>query len=205
MPNLLGCMEILHYSNHDEADVDKFPEFTRQVYLDILGTGPFGDPILQPKQWAAGLANTEILNLLDIMHFGRGWDTNNCINQLMADTHKCYLWLEDPVSIGMELISFIIGLPSWGENPMQYLDDKKKEKALEEEMKNTYGTERGSCIIIIKRISDPGARMATKQMACKLPRKCRKEEVHVGGCRNCNTVHGGNYAQLGPILDKLVP
>jgi hypothetical protein len=42
MPNLLGCVERLRYSDHDVADVDKFPEFARQVYLDSVGTGPFG-------------------------------------------------------------------------------------------------------------------------------------------------------------------
>jgi hypothetical protein len=52
-----------------------------------------------------------------------------------------------------------------------------KEKALAEEMKKKYGTERGSCRIIIKRISDVTTRMATKIMACKLLKKCRKEEV----------------------------
>jgi hypothetical protein len=35
----------------------------------------------------------------------------------------------------VELIDFITSLPSQGENPMQYLDDKKKKKALTEEMK----------------------------------------------------------------------
>jgi hypothetical protein len=34
------------------------------------------------------------------------------------------------------------------------MDDKTKEKALMEEMKKTYGIERGSRGIIIKRISD---------------------------------------------------
>jgi hypothetical protein len=47
-------------------------------------------------------------------------------------------------------------------------------------MKNKYGTERGSCRIIIKRISDAMTRMATKIMACKLLRKFRKEEVSTG-------------------------
>jgi hypothetical protein len=50
------------------ADVDKFPEFPRQVYLDSMGTIPFNDPILQPKKWEVRLAKTEILNLLDIPH-----------------------------------------------------------------------------------------------------------------------------------------
>jgi hypothetical protein len=47
-------------------------------------------------------------------------------------------------------------------------------------MKQTYGTERGSRGIIINRISEPTTRLATKLMACKLLRKCRKEEVPAG-------------------------
>jgi hypothetical protein len=42
-------MEKIRYSNHDVANMDKFPEFARQVYLDSVGIGPFGDPILQLK------------------------------------------------------------------------------------------------------------------------------------------------------------
>jgi len=51
------------------------------------------------------------------------------------------------------------------------LDDKTKEKALEEGMKDKYVTERGSQGIIINRISDPAMRLATKLMDCKLLRK----------------------------------
>ena len=68
-------------------------------------------------------------------------------------------------------------LPSRGENPTQYLDENTKEKEKVEEMKKTYGIERGSHRIIIKHISDTTKRLATKLMACKLLRKCRKEEV----------------------------
>jgi hypothetical protein len=92
----------------------------------------------------------------------------------MKDTS--YLWLEKPVSIDVELIRYITGLPPRGETPAQFLDDKTKEKELVDEMKKTYGIERGSREIIIKRISDATKRMATKIMACKL-RKFRKEEV----------------------------
>jgi hypothetical protein len=60
------------------------------------------------------------------------------------------------------------------------MDDKTKEKALAEEMKKTYGIERGSHDIIIKRISDATTRMETKLMACKLLHKCHKEEVPAG-------------------------
>jgi len=98
----------------------------------------------------------------------------------MEFTHGDYLWLEELVSIDVEIIDFITGIPSRWENPTQYLNDKTKEKALAEEMKKTYGIERGSRGIIIKRISETTTRLATKLMAFKLLWKCHKEEVHVG-------------------------
>jgi hypothetical protein len=72
----------------------------------------------------------------------------------MEVLHGGFLWLEEPMSIDIELISFIMVLPTMGENLAQYLDDKTKEKSLAEEMKKTYDIERGSHMIIIKRISD---------------------------------------------------
>jgi hypothetical protein len=80
----------------------------------------------------------------------------------------------------MELISFITGLSSNGENPLQYLDDKTKEKELTKEMKKTYGKDRGSRGIIIKRISEPVTKITTKLMACKFLRKRHNEEVPIG-------------------------
>jgi hypothetical protein len=50
--------------------------------------------------------------LLDIPHFGRGKEVNNYIKQLMAVLHGGFLRLEEPISIDVELIAFIIGLPS---------------------------------------------------------------------------------------------
>jgi hypothetical protein len=111
--------------------------------MEILGTGPLGDPVLQPKQWVAGLVNTWILHLLEIPHFGRGKDMNNCVKQLLVVLHGGFLWMDKPVSIDVELISFITGLPSNGEKPTQYMDDKTKEKELMEEMKKTYGNIKG--------------------------------------------------------------
>jgi hypothetical protein len=89
----------------------------------------------------------------------------------MVVLHGGFLWMEELIYIDMELIAFITSLSSMGESHMQYLDDKTKEKVLTKEMKKTYGTERGSCRIIIKRISGATTRMATKLMACKLLRK----------------------------------
>jgi hypothetical protein len=43
---------------------DKFLEFALQVYMESKGTISSGVPILEPKQWIAGLYNTGIMNLL---------------------------------------------------------------------------------------------------------------------------------------------
>jgi hypothetical protein len=173
-------VEKLKYSHHDVANVGKFPEFAQQLYMDSIGTSPFRDPMMQPKQCATSLANTSILKLVDITHFSKGKEVNNYIKNFMVVLHGGFLWLEEPVSINVELIAFIIGLLSMGESLAQYLNDKKKEKSLVEEMKKTYDTERGSRDIIINRIGDASTRMATKFMAYKLLRKCCKEEVPTG-------------------------
>jgi hypothetical protein len=78
-----------------------------------------------------------------------------------------------------------------------------KEKALAEEMKKKYGTERGSRGIIIKRISDAATRMATKIMACKLLRKCRKEEVPVGVVAAATQCVEGTTLSWAPYLLNL--
>ena len=149
---MLGYVEKLRYLDHDVMDIDKFPEFSNKFYLQTMGIGPFGEPINQLVQWVARLAKNKILGLLDIPHFGRVQYANNCIKKLMVVTHGGYLWLEQLVSIYVELITYIKGMPSCGGDPTQFLEDKMKEKALAEEMKNKYGTERGSCRIIIKRM-----------------------------------------------------
>jgi hypothetical protein len=121
----------------------------------------------------------------------------------MEVTHGGYLWLEQVVSIDVELIAYITGLPSRGEEPMQFLEDKTKEKALAEEMKKKYGTKRGSRGIIIKRISDAVTRMATKIMACKLLRKCRKEEVPAGVVAAATQCAEGTTLSWAPYLLNL--
>jgi len=118
--------------------------------------------------------------LLEIPHFRWGKYVNNCVKKLLAVLHGGFLWLEEPVSIDVELISFITGLPSNCENLVQYWDDKTKDKAFTKEMNKTYGKKIGSHKIIIKRISDATTRMATKLMACKFLCKCHKEEVPTG-------------------------
>jgi hypothetical protein len=62
-------------------------------------------------------------------------------------------------------------------DPTQFLDEKSKEKELAEEMKKKYGTDRGTQGIIINKINDVATQMGGKILACKLLKKCHREEV----------------------------
>jgi hypothetical protein len=85
--------------------------------------------------------------------------------------------MERNVSIDVYLISEITGLPIDDVKPEKYMDYKTKEKALEDEIKIKYGTDRWSRGMIIRQINDPAMKFMTKLMACKLLMKCRKEEA----------------------------
>jgi hypothetical protein len=106
--------------------------------------------INQPHQWTARMERIGILGLLKLPHFGRGQYVEACIKQLLAVTHGWDIWFDKPVPINIELIAQITRLTIWGMDPTLILDDKSKEKALVEEMKNKYGTARGTRGIMIK-------------------------------------------------------
>jgi hypothetical protein len=84
-----------------------------------------------------------ILGLLELPLFGRGQYANSCIKQLMAVTHGGDIWLDNIVLIDVEIITHIIGFPSWGMDTMHFIDNKTKEKELTKERKNKFSTKRG--------------------------------------------------------------
>jgi hypothetical protein len=133
-----------------------------------MGVNVVGEPIDQPLQWAIGLEKKGILGLLDLPCFGRGQYVSGYIKQLLAVTHGGDIWLDKLVSIDVNLIMHITWFSSRGMDLMQFLYDKIKEKSLAKEMKNKYGTVRGTRGIIIKRINDATTKMAATILACKL-------------------------------------
>jgi hypothetical protein len=104
-------VEKLKYVDHDVANIDKFPEFALQVYMERKWTSSSIFPILEPKQWITGLYNTRIMNLLEIPHFGRGKDVNNYAKKLLDLVHGGVLWMDRLVLIDVDLIATITGLP----------------------------------------------------------------------------------------------
>jgi hypothetical protein len=72
------------------------------------------------------------MNLLDIPNFGRGKDVNSYVKHILALVHGGILWMDMHVSIDVDFIAEIIGLPIDGEKPEHYLDDITKKKTLGE-------------------------------------------------------------------------
>jgi hypothetical protein len=126
--DLLGYVEKLKYSDHDVTDTDKFPEFTKKVYLQTVGLDAFGEPVNQPLQWATGLEKMGILGLLELPHFGRGQYASSCVKQLMVVTHGGDIWLDKLISIDVELIVHITGLPSGAWIPHNFSMTKQRRK-----------------------------------------------------------------------------
>jgi hypothetical protein len=84
------------------------------------------------------------------------------------------------VPIDVDLIAKITGFLPSGVKPEDYLDNKARDKEIAEEVKAQFRTNRGTRGIIIKDINDPATKFSTNLMACKLLRKCRKEEAPTG-------------------------
>jgi hypothetical protein len=123
--------------------------------MECKEEGPSCVSLLEPSQCIIGLYNTGIMNLLYISHFGCGKHINGCVKQLLSRVHGGILWMDRPMPINVDLIVAINGLPTYGGNPEKYLEDKTKAKAISDEIKEKYGTERGNRGIGINDINDP--------------------------------------------------
>jgi hypothetical protein len=182
------------------TNVTKFPDLASQVYLESRGAGSSGMPLIEPTQWILGLYNTGIMNLLDAPHFGRGNPVNSCIKKLLARIHGRILWMDRSVPITVDLIAGITGLPTDGEKLEKYLEEKTRAKAISDEIKAKYGTERGNRGIRISDINDPATRFSTRLLGCKLMHKCQKEEVSAGVVITATQCAKGSSMSWAPYL-----
>jgi hypothetical protein len=63
--------------------------------------------------------------------------------------------MDRPVQIDVALITKIIGFPTVGMQPEEYLENKAREKEIVEIVKAQFGTNRGNKGIFLKDINDP--------------------------------------------------
>jgi hypothetical protein len=132
---------------------------------------------MEPAQWITAMYNSGIMNLLDIPHFGHGKNVGHCVKQFLAWVHGDNLCMDRPVHIDVVLIAKTTGLSIVGAQPKEYLDNKARKKEIVELVKAQFGTSRGNMGIVLRDINDNATRFANNIMACKLLRKCKKEEA----------------------------
>jgi hypothetical protein len=165
----------LYYDVHDATKLPNLGEGTNLA--ETREIGPLGKPIMEPAQWITGLYNSGIMNLMNIPHFGSGKNVHLCVKKLMNVVHKGILWMDRIVWINVALIVKIIGCPIVGTQPEEYLETKVHEKEVAEIVKGKFGTNKGNMVIDLKDINETVTLFTSNIMACKLLRKCRKEEA----------------------------
>ena len=125
-------------------DCGKFPQFTPGTYLHFVKYLETGAPLLEVKQWAAGLDKAGLLKMLDVPHFGRSTQVTIVVKQLLALVHDGYLWIGDKrIPINGELIHRITGLPREGRDPWIEFPSKHEDTKLAQSMKDRFGLTKG--------------------------------------------------------------
>lgn len=102
--NMLSQISEFCYVEHDFHNFEKFSDFTPKYYTQLVLTEENKPLELQFQQWALGLEGSGITNFLDVPHFGRGAQINQCVKILLSYVHDGYLWLDRKVSIDTQLI-----------------------------------------------------------------------------------------------------
>jgi hypothetical protein len=84
--------------------------------------------ISQP--WTMDLAQSTILHVMKIPHFGRHQEVNMCIKFLLSCFHGDYLWLEICITIDPTMIHSITRLSMQGPDPQDFYPGKAADLAL---------------------------------------------------------------------------
>jgi hypothetical protein len=74
-------------------------------------------PHLISKPWVKGLAQSTILNVMNIPHFGCHQEVNACVKLFLSCYHGGYLWLDKRITVVLMLIHQITGLSLKGPDP----------------------------------------------------------------------------------------
>jgi hypothetical protein len=88
--------------------------------------------------------------------------------------------MDKTIHIYVALISRITGFTAIDTQPKDFLENKAREKELEEQVKAQFNTMRGSRGLIIKEINDDMTRFAKKLIVFKILRKCLQKEYPAG-------------------------
>jgi hypothetical protein len=91
-----------------------------------------------PQPWTMNLAQSTILNVMKIPHFGRNQEVKICVKLLLSCYHGDYLWLDRCIIVDLTLIHRINGLNMQGLDPQDFYPGKVADHALAQRIKDTY-------------------------------------------------------------------
>jgi hypothetical protein len=101
------------HADHDKITALKFSDFNlgdRKVYNTLapykyLTRTKGKNSKIIPQQWTMNLAQSTLLNVMKIPHFGRHQEVNACVKLLLASYHGGYLWLNHRITVDPTLIN----------------------------------------------------------------------------------------------------
>jgi hypothetical protein len=131
-----------------------------------------------PQPWTQNLAQSTLLNVMKIPHFGRHQEVNACVKLLLSCYHGGYLWLNRRITVDPTLINRITGLSMQGPDPQEFYPGKTSDRALAQRIKETYGdVEKGTRDYKVASIQSGVVCLACQRIAGKLVRKNRPTQV----------------------------
>jgi hypothetical protein len=92
-----------------------------------------------PQPWTMDIARSTIMNVMKIPHFGKHQEVNTCIKILFLCFYGGYLWLDRSIIINPVLFHRITGLSMQGPDPQEFYPGKAADRALAQNIKDTYG------------------------------------------------------------------
>jgi hypothetical protein len=132
------------------------------------------------QSWTKNLAQSTLLNVMNIPHFERHQEVNACIKLLLSCYHGRYLWLNYRITVDPTLINWIIGLNMQGPNPQDVYPGKTADHALAQRIKDTYGNvEKGTRGYKVASIKRGTMCLDCQLIASKLVRKNRPTQVTI--------------------------
>jgi hypothetical protein len=174
------------HADQDKIAALKFSDFNlgdRKVYnmlapYKYLTKTKGKNSKIVPQSWTHNLAQSTLLNVMKIPHFGRHQEVNACIKLLLSCYHRGYLWLNHRITVDPMLINQITGLSMQGPDPQDFYPGKTMDRALAQKIKETYGdVEKGTRGYKVASIQNGAVHLACQLIAGKLVRKNRPTQV----------------------------
>jgi hypothetical protein len=92
-----------------------------------------------PQSWTVNLAQSTLLNVMNIPHFRRHQEVNACVKMLLSYYHGNYLWLNYRIIVDPMLINQITELSMQGPDPQEFYPEKSMDRTLAQKIKDNYG------------------------------------------------------------------